>query len=220
MFKFWLLLLPVVAMAQLTPNSVTATVWRSASAPPDQIQFGISIGSGTDAGLDEILSVARGAGLTLANLTNLSYAPPYATVPSPPPPDPTGTTTGGTDPAESRLPVIWSFSLGAPMAQMKSTVGLFSALQMNLLQDGKYSLAFFVEGISVSPKAQQAQNCPLPELIADARASASKMASAAGMSTGSILAMSSPTISTSGQASVTSGGTCMLTVKFALAGGI
>src|SRR3954464_1837823 len=101
MFKFWLLLLPVVAMAQLTPNSVTATVWRSSSAPPDQVQFGISIGSATDAGMDEILSVARGAGLTLANLTNVSYAPPYATIPSSPPPDPsTGTTSGGTGTGE------------------------------------------------------------------------------------------------------------------------
>jgi len=194
---------------------------RSASALPDQVQFVISIGSGADAGVDDVLSVARGAGLTLANLTTVSYAPPYEIVPSPPPPDPTtGTTTGGTGTAENRLPVIWSFSLSTPMAQMKSTVGLFSALQTNLLRDGKYSLAFFLEGISVSPKAQQAQSCPLPELIADARTSASKMASAAGMSTGSILAMSSPTLSTSGEASVTSGGTCMLTVKFALTGGI
>jgi hypothetical protein len=192
MLKFCQLLLPVVAMAQLTPNSVTVTTSRSLESAVDQTSFYVTVDSKPDAGLDDILAAVRGAGLTQANFTGLRYSNNSST---------------GTDDTQ----VEWSFSLTVPLTQMKATIGLFTAVQTSLGKDAKYSLSFGVSSIASSTQ----QTCPMPDMIADARTSASKLASAAGLTAGTILAMSSPVITSNGLGGV---GGCSLTVKFALGG--
>jgi hypothetical protein len=183
------LLFPLLAAAQLTPNSVTVTASRAIEIQADQFRFGITIDARPDAGLDDVLAVARGAGLTAANFTGIGY------------------NSGGDR-------VAWYFVVAVPIAQMKSTIGLLNAVQTDLAKDAKYSLYFSVGGLSTSAQAQQAQACPIADVITDARASAAKLASAAGLTVGAIQALSSPKYSFRG----ISGTVCSVTVKFALGG--
>jgi hypothetical protein len=192
MFKLCLLLLPVVAMAQLTPNSVTVTASRTTETTIDQTSFYVSVDSKTEAGLDDILAAVRGAGLTMANFHGVSYSD-SSYVPA----------------ADTQ--VTWYFSLSVPLTQMKATIGLLTGVRNSLDKDGKYSLTFRVSSITSSTQ----QGCSFADMITDARTSASKLAGAAGLSAGAILAISSPVLPPTGEGGV---GGCSLTVKFALGG--
>jgi uncharacterized protein YggE len=196
--SFLLVLLPLVAVAQLTPNSVTVTASRSTTPQPDVARFSVSITSGVDATREDALAAASGAGLTAANFTGVSYF-------------------SSRDP----LPVTWSFSTTAPLANLKSTIGLLTAVQNSLAKDKKFALSFLVSGSEVSP---QAQGCAIADLVADARTQAAKLASAAGMSLGGVQAMSGGTtgaaptsIGIGGVLSISSP-VCSITVKFSLGG--
>jgi hypothetical protein len=115
-----------------------------------------------------------------------------------------------------------------PFAQMNATVTALTGLQQSITQtNSAFSLSFSVQGTQVSA-SQQAQTCSITGLIADATAQAQKLASAAGLNLGAILAMSSiaPTSVAGNFAPVTVGllvssqlttpQNCALTVKFGL----
>lgn len=196
-----LLVLPLIAAAQLTPNSVTVTASRNLNPQADQIQFRITINSATTATLDDVLAVAKGAGLTQENFRSV--------------------TLSSSDVVSE--PVEWSFAVATALSNMKSTTALLTAMQTSLAQEGKYSLSFLVQGTRVSQQAQQSQTCPMADLIADARAQASRLVSAAGLTLGAIQAISSPTIVSGGSpalgaATPTSVPTCTVTAKFAFGG--
>jgi len=74
--------------------------------------------------------------------------------------------------------LAWNFSLTVPIAQTKDTLASLSALKLN----------FSVTGVQVSEAATPA--CPRSDLIADATAQARKLAAAAGLTVGRILAVS------------------------------
>ena len=194
------LFFPILAFAQLTPNSVTVTATRDTSARPDIVRFSISVGAPADASLDEVVAAASGASVTAANFTGLSYYP--------------GFNMGA-------QPVTWSFGVTAPLSELKARLATLTALQNSLAKDKKFSLSFTVSGSEVSP---QLQNCSLADLMADARTQAAKLASAAGMSVGAVQAVSGSvtgsTQAASGLATATSVLTpsCSITVKFALGG--
>ena len=100
---------------------------------------------------------------------------------------PYGTTNG--TPTQAFLQ--WLFTLAAPLAKLKDTLGLLSTGQQNMAKQGSgLSLSFLAEGLQVSPQLQQSQFCPEADLMADARSQAQKVATAAGVSAGSILSMS------------------------------
>jgi uncharacterized protein YggE len=108
---------------------------------------------------------------------------------------------------------------------MKATLGLLSAVQNSMAKDKPtFTMSFGVNGLQVSPQAQQSQTCSLSDLVADARTQAQKLASAAGAGVGAVMAISNSTVVTDTGASSpfvqpTSAPTCSLTVKFALSGG-
>jgi len=193
MHKLWLLLVPVVAMAQLTPNSVTVTVSRTLDATVNQAQFSIAVHAGLEASLDDVIAVVRGVGLSAANFAGVGY----------------GDSSIGIYNGDSDRPVAWYFNLSVPLTQMKTTIALMTAMQTSLAKDTKYSLSFGVSSASTT-----SSGCPLADMIAEARTSASKLASAAGLSAGGILAVSSPTLSPAANG----GGYCSLTLKFSLGG--
>ncbi len=68
-FAAALTLIPALAWAQLSPNTVTVTASSGSSAQPDQALFSISVGAGIDKGLDDIVKALAGSGITAANLT-------------------------------------------------------------------------------------------------------------------------------------------------------
>jgi hypothetical protein len=187
-----------LAYGQTAPNSITVTASRSSSVQPDQMTFSINVMSPLSATQSDVLSAVQSVGLTAANFSSVSTVQQYSV-------GQTQTTS-----------LQWTFNLIAPIASMKSTLATLAGLQIAVAQQKNgMSVTTSVLGTQVSSQAQQAQPCPLPDLIADARAQAQKIASAPSMTVGSILAVST---STSNGYSVSSGGLCSLTVKFALGG--
>ena len=203
--------------AQTDANSITVVASRSASLQADQAVFGVAVTSGLNASFEDVLGALQGSGITLANFTGISTPTlsfigiPTVLLPittSPPPPS-----------------LQWSFTLAVPLSKIKDTIATFTTVQQNAAKKNNgLSVTFQVQGSQVSPQAQQSQACALSDLIADARAQAQKLADAAGMGVGVILAMSSatsvPTATTAGLSSFLIGvvplSNCALTVKFAL----
>jgi hypothetical protein len=207
---FFLLILSVpAAFAQLDSNSVTVTATRSMSQQPDQVLFAVNIQSGLNTSLDDVVAALQGSGITAANFVGVSLSPSLLYNVAP--------------------PMQWIFSLPASLVKIKDTIAMLTALQQSIAkQNNGLMVSFSVQGTQVSGQSQQSFVCPIPDLLADATTQAQKLASAAGLSLGSVLAMSSGTsvsgsvgtpISVSAVISFAPPvlpSVCSMTVKFAL----
>jgi hypothetical protein len=202
-----------LAFGQIDSNAVTVTASRNANLQADTVLFGVTITSGVNVGLDDVVAALAGSGVTTANLSSVS-SPQFIVALSPvtqPPP-----------------PILqWTFALPVPLAKLKDTATTLNTVQQNIAKKNNgLTMSFSVQGTQVSQQLQQSQPCVVADLIADARAQAQKLADAAGLSLGSILAMSSPVTSIAGSnnASLSSfligvqfpPSICAVTVKFAL----
>jgi hypothetical protein len=209
---FFLLILSVpAAFAQLDSNSVTVSATRSMSQQPDQVLFGVTVQSGFNTSLDDVVAALQGSGITAANFAGVGTGP---------------------NPLLSAGPVTqslqWIFALPVPLAKIKDTIATLTTLQKSIAQQNTgLVLSFNVQGAQVSTQAQQSHVCPTADLLADARAQAQKLADAVGLSLGTVLAMSSGTSASSSVGSVSFAGLfvsappvlpsiCSMTVKFAL----
>ena len=179
---FMFLCIPLV-FGQLDSNSVTVTATRSTAQQPDQVLFEVIVQSSINTGLDSVVAALQGSGITAANLSGVGSGPQLIPVISPAPqPLPTTIT-----------PMIeWAFTLPVPLVKIKDTASTLSALQKSIAQQSNgLTLSFNVQGAQVSTQSQQSQVCPIPDLLTDATAQAQKLAAAAGLSLGVVLAMSS-----------------------------
>jgi uncharacterized protein YggE len=193
-------------LAAAQTNSVTVTASRNASVPPDVIVFAISVDSPTSTSRDDVAAALRGAGLTTA----------FSSV----------NTTQQYD-ARNRLATIslgWRFTVFDEMSNMKTAVDRLAAAQKAIaeLKNGM-TMSFSLSHTELSARVQQSQACSMQDLIADARAKAMKLAAAAAMGLGPILAISGATTGpdpagSSPFAPPTYLPVCSLTVKFALGG--
>jgi hypothetical protein len=176
-----------VAFAQLDSNSITVTASRGNSATaPDQTVFGVVVTSGVDTGLDDVIALLQGTGISAANLQALNEY----TIASGPSGQPTET-------------LNWRFSFTAPLAKNKDTIATLTNLQATIAKKNNgVMMSFSIQG---TQSTLQPQTCSQSDLLTDARTQAQKLADGAGVSVGNILAMSSPT-----------GAACVLTVRFAL----
>jgi hypothetical protein len=135
-------------------------------------------------------------------------------------------------PAGPQQVFVWTFSLSVPFGSMTQTLTGLSKLQQSVAkQNPGMTLSFDVNGIQAS---QTSQPCPFPQLVADARGLAQRLAGAAGVTVGNLLALSDGSnqapyglayvaefVQLSGLLSVVKGvppQTCTLTVKFQLIG--
>ena len=164
--------------------------------------------------LDDAVAALQGSGITAANFSNVNTVQSaFQSGPN----------------VQTQVQLRWSFTLPADLANMKATAGTLSAVQQSVAgKKNGMSVTISVAGTQVSPRLAQAQTCALTDLLADARAQAQKLASAAGLSVGAVLSISSAT-GTSASAAGTSFGSavlvapvtqpvCSITVKFALGG--
>ncbi len=117
----------------------------------------------------------------------------------------------------------WTFTLPAPLPKLRDTATALTTVQQNIAsKNAGITLSFSVQGTQVSQQLQQSQPCVVSDLIADARSQAQKLANAAGLTLGQILALSSSTSSTTGSSSLglasflLSSPACSVTVQFAL----
>jgi hypothetical protein len=180
--------------------------------------FAVSVQSGLNTSLDDVVAALQGSGITAANFVGLSLSPSLLYVGMPVIPS-----------TIVAPPMQWVFSLPAPLTKIKDTIAMLTALQQSIAkQNTGLMLSFNVQGTQVSTQAQQSHVCPTSDLLADATTQAQKLASAAGLSLGSVLAMAGGTsVSGSVGTSVSIAAVlsfappvlpsvCSMTVKFAL----
>ncbi len=162
-----------LCFGQLDSNSVTIQASRTMVLQPDVATFSITVSSSSSTSLDQVVTALQGAGITSANLSAVD--------------------TMTEIPLRSSLPetsLVWTFSLSVPFTTLKNTVATLSTLEGNLAQQSSgLALRFSVQGSDVSPQLRGAQTCPIPDLVADARAQAKKLTDAAGLGLGPILAL-------------------------------
>ncbi|MGI8746075.1 MAG: hypothetical protein ACR2NN_26535 [Bryobacteraceae bacterium] len=189
---------------QLDSNSVTVTASRSTNLPSDEAVFAVYVNSDYKAGLSDVLAALQGSGITAANFSGVNAAQTFQ--------PPSGT------PLQPMLE--WAFRLPVALSKIKDTVAALTALQQSVMQKNNgLTVSFTVQGTQVSTQLQQSQPCAVSDLLSDARVKAQKLADAAGLSVGTVLAMSSQTTSTAPNgvaASFPFPPICALTVKFAL----
>jgi hypothetical protein len=198
-----------LAFGQIDSNAVTVTASRNATLQPDTVLFDVTVATGFNAGLDDVIAALAGSGITAANFTNVSSQQfiqdfnPGVVAPQP--------------------MLQWTFVLPVPLSKLKDTSTALSNLQQSIAKkNAGLAMSFFVQGTQVSPQLQQSQPCVVSDLLTDARAQAQKLADAAGLTLGQLLALSSATSSTTVSSSfglasfLLSPSVCAVTVKYAL----
>ena len=192
---FVLFALASCAYGQLDSNTITVTASRSAALQADEVVFSVSVSSSIDTSLADVVTALAVSGITQANFTGVGSG--LALI---------GINGGPWTPATPTI--TWNFRLPVPFAKMKDTVAMLTALQKSIGQNKSgLALSFSVQGTQVSAQLQQMRTCSSADLLADARAEAQKLASAAGLFLGGVLSMSSAT---------SPAPPCSLTVKFAV----
>jgi len=189
-----------LVLGQLDSNSIIVTASRSTALQADQAVFTVDVQSGLNTGLDDVLGAIAGSGITLANFNGVNSGSQLTFLTNP---------FLTTSPSSAPAPTLdWSFSLPVAISQIKATAASLTILQQNIAQKNSgLTLSFRVLGTQVSRQLQQSQTCSVSDLVSDARAEAQKLANAAGVTLGNILAMST---------SISSNTSCSLTVKFQL----
>lgn len=177
---------PPLLLGQLNSNTVTVTASQNASSQPAQAIFNVTVGSGTDKSLDDIVKSLASVGISAANLTGITF--------------PSSTT-----PAVASMQMQWSFQLSVALSAVKQTSASLAALQSTVAQSGGL-LSFSLGGTQSS--GTQAQSCDFATLIANAQTQAQSFAAAAGSAVGRITGISGSTSQGSGN--------CSLTVTFGL----
>jgi uncharacterized protein YggE len=187
-----LLLTPALLLGQPTSNVVSVTASSSSTQQPDQVVFGVTVSSGIDKNLNDIVGALSGSGIVAANLTSVNSVPIVNPLALPPQTAPT---------------VNWNFQLTAPLAKVKDTTTSLTTLQKTIAQaNNGLALSFSVTGTQIS----QSQSCDLGGLVNTGRMQAQKIAAAAGLSVGAIVAVSNFTSNAVPF--------CSLSITFALGG--
>jgi hypothetical protein len=211
---FIFLLAAALASAQTPPpNSVTVTASKPSTLQPDQVVFQVDLVGPISTTLDDAVAALQGSGITAANFSGVSTQQ-FALQSGPN--------------VQPGVQLRWSFNLLADLANMKATAGTLTAVQQSVAgKKNGMSVLISVVGTQVSQRLAQSQSCSMADLLADARAQAQKMASAAGLSVGAVLSISSATGTSAAANAVLGLGVfvspvsqpvCSITVKFALGG--
>jgi hypothetical protein len=157
---------------QLDSYTVTITTSRAASIQADQIQFSVYVDAPMTSSLTDAAAVVAGLGLKASDLSSVY----------------TYTTQEG---LKRQTVLEWAFSLTAPIGSMTSTVAAVENLAQTVAKGSSgMTVAFDVDGLVASAASQNAQNCPVTAMMADARAQAQKLGSAAGFGVGQVMAVS------------------------------
>jgi hypothetical protein len=207
-------LAPLV-FAQLDSNSVTVTASRNTTIQADQVVFAVAVDTPMDVSLNDVVAALQNAGITLSNFAGVRTPQGFNPFPGQP-----------ALPAQ----IEWTFAIPVTISKLTDTAAALKTLQQSVPSANKgWTISSAVRGTQVSLPLQQSQVCSISDLIADARVQAQKLATAAGMTLGNVLAMSSGTsaVQPGGGVYVASGISsflgsptlpqiCSATVKFAL----
>jgi hypothetical protein len=169
-----LTLIPAFSWGQLSPNTVMVTSSGNLTAQPDQALFSVSVNSGIDKSLDDILKALGGSGITAEDLAGIS-SPQFSA--------PTAIQRGF---GASAPPIAWAFYVAVPLPNIQTETASLMSLQTSISQNNSgLTLSFYLENIQSS--SQQFQSCDSGSLVAAARTQAQTIANAAGVSLTSIV---------------------------------
>lgn len=161
--------------AQTAPRSISVTASRAYPQQPDQIVVAVALSTPLSTNLDDALAALANSGITAADLSSVRTSDI--------------TNPGGSPNCVPGLQ--WIFTLGVPFTKSKDTATLLTSIRKNVAQNlPGLELQFAVQGVRLSAQLQASQQCPITDLLADARAQAQKLADAAGASVGPIQALS------------------------------
>ena len=165
---FWIayLLTAPVVYGQLESDTLLIHASRSIRPSPDLVLFQLQLLSNLNTGFEDVVAALPGLGITPANLIDLqSHA---------------GESTAS-----------WIMYLFVPFDKLKTTAATLRRLQQTVSQNPNgMMLSFGVLESRVSSESKRLQTCSLPDLVADARRQADRVAAAAGLMAGPIVAMS------------------------------
>jgi hypothetical protein len=167
-----LLMLPLAAFGQLDDNTLTVTSSRALTFQPDQVAISVTASFESTAALDDVLAAVASAGITLANLSNVStYNLPL-------------------NAGQNRQTNEWFFVLQVPFSKLGGELTSLGAVQQSIGKNSARSLSYYVQGTQVSPQLSATGVCPYAALFQDAGAQAQTLASAAGVMLGPVVAVS------------------------------
>jgi hypothetical protein len=162
-----------LAFGQLETDTITIQASRSVNLTPDQVSFYVLVTADPASSLDQIVAALSGSGITASNLSSMYGA------------------------MDNQASLQWSFTLAAPFTKLKVTIASLIALQQSMVKNNSgMSLTFQVQGAYVSPEAFQSQSCAAKDIVAYAQAQAQKVAVAAGLAIGPVVAISDGSSST------------------------
>lgn len=155
-------------LGQIDSNTLTIATARTVNFPPDQAIVAVHVQSTLNSGLDDVVAALAGAGITAANLDNVS-------------------TRSQDSPSTPMLD--WTFAAPVSFAKLKSFSASLKALQQTIGRNNSgMTLTFYPISSQWSAEAQPP--CPFQDLVAGARVQAQKVAGAAGLGLGPILSLS------------------------------
>jgi uncharacterized protein YggE len=156
-----------LVFGQLETDTITIQASRSVTMTPDQVSFYITVTAGPTSSLDQIVAALSGLGITASNFSSMYGA------------------------MDNQSSLQWSFTLATPLTKINATIASLVALQQSMIKNNSgMSLTFQVQGAYISPEAFQSQSCSAKDLVADAQTQAQKVAAAAGLTIGPIVAIS------------------------------
>jgi len=147
--------------AQVSQNTVTVTASRNTNSGPDQAVLNVTVNSGTDQGLDQVIQSLAGSGISASELVAVNYQAVPVRAPQ----------------------LQWIFQITVPLASLKTTTASLTSLQESLNRNTGISLSFSVQN---TRNSGQSQNCDFSGLMGDATANAQRRATAAGLPLGRI----------------------------------
>jgi hypothetical protein len=158
------------SQVSLDANSILVNAVRTVALPPTDVSFMINVTVDFTVPVEQVLS-AVDFGLTINDVVGISSYPGYT---------PYGPASG--------TRVTYTFRLGVPLTRMKETVDKLEKLRK--ATDTGVDLTYTTAQIGPSEAAvAAAREKALPELIADARARAQSIATAAQLKLGPIQAV-------------------------------
>jgi hypothetical protein len=167
------------AFGQLDNNVITVTASRNVNTPVDQAALVAYATADFNMTLDDVVAALKSTGITAANLSFVgpSQSDTFAA----------GFPTTAGVAADSTTE--WGFALQIPFSALTQTLSAFASVQTSLAKSaGSMTLDYYVQGAQSSPQAA-ANSCPYPAVFADARAQAERVATAAGLALGPVVAM-------------------------------
>jgi uncharacterized protein YggE len=165
------LLLSFAAFAQNETSFVTVVASRTLDLPIEQVAYSVQVASPVDATLSQVVQALQGLGIGAKDLTAVYSTSTFQANGTPGPPQ-----------------LTWYFSLTTPFSQFQQTLARLLAAAAPTAANKDLAVSFSISSASAAQATiDQAANSAIPDLIADARIRAKRLADAAGLTVGVIL---------------------------------